>query len=66
MLGVSSVENAESMFNGARAFNQPLDKPANLTNQCRMFHNCKGFTYLLNDKKCKKITYHAVILSMKR
>ncbi|TWO16989.1 hypothetical protein ZA02_02460 [Campylobacter lanienae] len=54
------------MFNGARAFNQPLDKPANLTNQCRMFHNCKGFTYLLNDKKCKKITYHAVILSMKR
>ncbi|WP_086268644.1 MULTISPECIES: BspA family leucine-rich repeat surface protein [Campylobacter] len=27
---VSSVENTESMFNGARAFNQPLDKPANL------------------------------------
>nr|WP_272482070.1 MULTISPECIES: BspA family leucine-rich repeat surface protein [Campylobacter] len=63
---VSSVENTESMFNGARVFNQSLDKPVNLKNQCRMFYNYKGFTYLLNDKKCKKITYHAVILSMKR
>ena len=63
---VSSVENTESMFNGARAFNQPLDKSANLTNQCRMFHNCKGFTCSLNDKKCKKITCHTIIFSMKQ
>ena len=27
---VSSVENTENMFNGARAFNQLLDKSANL------------------------------------
>ena len=64
---VSSVENTESMFNGARAFNQPLDKSANLKNQCRIFHNCKDFAYSLNDKeKCEQITCHTIILSMKR
>lgn len=42
------------MFYSCAAFNQPLDKSANLKNQCRMFHNCKGFTYSLNDKKHAK------------
>ena len=57
------------MFNGARAFNQPLDswKPANLKNQHRMFHNCESFTYSLNNKeKCEQITCHTIILSVKR
>ena len=57
------------MFNGARAFNQPLDswKPANLKNQHRMFHNCKGFTYSLNDKeKCEQTICHTIIFSMKQ
>ena len=64
---VSSVENTESMFNGARAFNQPLDKPVNLKNQCRIFYNYKGFTYSLNDKeKCEQFICHTIILFMKR
>ena len=61
---VSSVENTESMFNGARAFNQPLDKSANLKNQCRMFHNCKGFTYSLGNQH-KEPVYYMAILSVK-
>ena len=55
------------MFNGARVFNQSLDKPVNLKNQCRMFYNYKGFTYSLNDKeKYEQITCHTIILSMKQ
>lgn len=55
------------MFNGARAFNQSLDKPVNLKNQCRIFYNYKGFTYSLNDKeKCEQFICHTIILSMKQ
>ncbi|WP_414437561.1 BspA family leucine-rich repeat surface protein [Campylobacter sp.] len=62
---VSKVKDMSFMFYEFAAFNQPLDKSANLKNQCRMFHNCKGFTYSLNDKKCEQITCHTIILSMK-
>lgn len=51
---VSKVKDMSCMFYSCAAFNQPLDKSANLKNQCRMFHNCKGFTYSLNDKKHAK------------
>lgn len=46
---VLKVKDMSFMFYSCATFNQPLDKPANLKNQCRMFHNCKGFTYSLND-----------------
>ena len=63
MLGVSSVENTESMFNRARAFNQPLDswKPANLKNQYRMFHNCESFTYSLGNQHKEPACYMAIL-----
>ena len=62
---VSSVENMESMFNGARDFNQSLDKPVNLKNQNHMFYNCKSFTYSFNNKH-EEPTYHVAIVSIKR
>ena len=50
---VSKVKDVSFMFYECATFNQPLDKSANLKNQCRMFHNCKDFTYSLNDRKMR-------------
>ena len=57
------------MFYECATFNHPLNSwdVSSVENTESMFHNCKGFTYSLNDKeKCEQITYHTIILSMKQ
>ena len=48
----------ESMFDGASAFNQPLNdwQVDNVTNMMAMFHGAKSFNQPLNDWRVDNVT----------